>query len=109
MRIAVMGAGGIGGFYGALLSRAGHEVILIARGAHLEAIRYQTGDKGVSLYVRGLIGREREQAGTVPGWLMEIAPPPDDMPLATVYQEQLDRILARGRSKRMTAKDDGEG
>ena len=39
MRIAVMGAGGIGGFYGALLSRAGHEVILIARGAHLEAIR----------------------------------------------------------------------
>ncbi len=39
MRIAVMGAGGIGGFYGALLARAGHEVILIARGAHLAAIR----------------------------------------------------------------------
>ena len=39
MRIAVMGAGGIGGFYGALLARAGHEVILIARGEHLEAIR----------------------------------------------------------------------
>ena len=39
MRIAVMGAGGIGGFYGALLTRAGHEVILIARGEHLEAIR----------------------------------------------------------------------
>ncbi|MEE8436262.1 MAG: 2-dehydropantoate 2-reductase, partial [bacterium] len=39
MRIAVMGAGGIGGFYGALLVRAGHEVTLIARGAHLAAIR----------------------------------------------------------------------
>lgn len=39
MRIAVMGAGGIGGCYGALLSRAGNDVTLIARGAHLEAIK----------------------------------------------------------------------
>jgi 2-dehydropantoate 2-reductase len=39
MRIAVMGAGGMGGYFGALLARAGEEVTLIARGAHLEAIR----------------------------------------------------------------------
>ncbi len=39
MRIAVMGAGGVGGLFGALLSRAGHEVAFIARGQHLEAIR----------------------------------------------------------------------
>ena len=39
MRIAVLGSGAVGGFYGAKLARAGHDVILIARGAHLEAIR----------------------------------------------------------------------
>jgi 2-dehydropantoate 2-reductase len=39
MKIAVMAAGGVGGYCGALLARAGHEVTFIARGAHLEAIR----------------------------------------------------------------------
>ncbi len=39
MRIAVMGAGSIGGYFGGMLSQAGNEVTLIARGAHLEAIR----------------------------------------------------------------------
>ncbi|HKV45936.1 MAG TPA: 2-dehydropantoate 2-reductase [bacterium] len=39
MRVAVMGTGGTGGFYGGLLARAGEEVTFIARGAHLEAIR----------------------------------------------------------------------
>lgn len=38
MRIAVMGAGGTGGYFGAILARAGEDVTLIARGAHLEAI-----------------------------------------------------------------------
>jgi 2-dehydropantoate 2-reductase len=39
MRVAVIGAGGIGGLYGALLARAGHDVRFLARGKHLEAIR----------------------------------------------------------------------
>ncbi len=39
MRIAVMGAGGMGGYLGARLALAGQDVALIARGAHLEAIR----------------------------------------------------------------------
>lgn len=39
MRIAVLGAGGVGGYYGGLLSRQGHAVQLLARGPHLEAIR----------------------------------------------------------------------
>lgn len=38
MRVAVMGAGGLGGYYGAMLARAGADVHLIARGAQLEAI-----------------------------------------------------------------------
>ena len=39
MRIAIYGAGGLGGFYGARLACAGNDVGFIARGAHLEAIR----------------------------------------------------------------------
>jgi 2-dehydropantoate 2-reductase len=38
MRVAVVGAGGIGGYYGGLLARAGHPVGLLARGEHLRAI-----------------------------------------------------------------------
>jgi len=41
MRIAVLGSGGIGGYYGALLAKAGHEVLFVARGAHLDAMRRQ--------------------------------------------------------------------
>ncbi len=39
MKIAVMGAGGVGGFFGGRLARAGLDVTFIARGKHLEAIR----------------------------------------------------------------------
>ncbi len=39
MRIAVMGAGSTGGFFGGMLARGGNDVSLIARGAHLETIR----------------------------------------------------------------------
>ncbi|HZQ13675.1 MAG TPA: 2-dehydropantoate 2-reductase [Pseudolabrys sp.] len=39
MRIAAMAAGAVGGYYGARLADAGHDVFFIARGAHLEAIR----------------------------------------------------------------------
>ena len=39
MRFVVYGAGAIGGVVGGRLHTAGHEVVLIARGAQLEAIR----------------------------------------------------------------------
>jgi 2-dehydropantoate 2-reductase len=39
MRIAVYGAGGVGGYFGGRLAQAGADVHLIARGAHLEALR----------------------------------------------------------------------
>ncbi len=39
MRIAIMGTGGMGGFYGGLLAAQGRDVTFIARGAHLDAIR----------------------------------------------------------------------
>jgi 2-dehydropantoate 2-reductase len=50
MRIAVIGAGGIGGPYGASLAKAGADVTFVARGAHLAAMRQNglriEGDRG---------------------------------------------------------------
>jgi 2-dehydropantoate 2-reductase len=39
VRIAVMGTGGVGGYFGGLLARAGEAVAFVARGEHLRAIR----------------------------------------------------------------------
>ena len=39
MKIAVMGAGAVGCWFGGMLARAGHEVTLVARAGHVEAIR----------------------------------------------------------------------
>src|SRR5437660_8435650 len=55
MRVAVLGSGGIGGYYGALLKRSGHDVAFIARGAHLEAMQR-----------RGLTVRTSEGESTIP-------------------------------------------
>jgi len=45
MRIAVVGAGGVGGGFGAALAKAGADVTFIARGAHLAAMK----DKGLRI------------------------------------------------------------
>jgi len=45
MRIAVMGAGGVGGYFGGRLAQAGHQVSFVARGKHLNALR----TKGLTL------------------------------------------------------------
>ncbi|HUL23656.1 MAG TPA: 2-dehydropantoate 2-reductase [Thermodesulfobacteriota bacterium] len=39
MKIAIMGTGGVGGYYGGLLAHSGEDVTFIARGPHLRAIR----------------------------------------------------------------------
>jgi len=39
MRIVVVGAGGVGGYFGGKLALAGEDVTLVARGAHLDALR----------------------------------------------------------------------
>ena len=39
MKIAIMGTGGVGGYFGGLLARAGNNVTFVARGRHLQAIR----------------------------------------------------------------------
>src|SRR6266478_4365132 len=55
MQIAVLGSGGIGGYYGALLAKTGHDVVFIARGTHLEALQRQ-----------GLTVRTPEGSSTLP-------------------------------------------
>jgi 2-dehydropantoate 2-reductase len=39
MRIAILGSGAVGGYFGARLARAGNDVTFVARGAHLDAMR----------------------------------------------------------------------
>ncbi len=39
MKIATFGVGGVGAYYGGRLAEAGHDVVFIARGTHLEAMR----------------------------------------------------------------------
>jgi 2-dehydropantoate 2-reductase len=49
MRVLVMGSGGVGGYFGGLLAKADHEVVFVARGAHLEALQMN----GLTLIDRG--------------------------------------------------------
>ncbi len=39
MRIVILGAGAVGGYFGGMLARAGEDVVFIARGKHLEAMK----------------------------------------------------------------------
>jgi 2-dehydropantoate 2-reductase len=49
MRVLVMGSGGVGGYFGGILARAGNDVVFTARGAHLEALQ----QNGLTLIDRG--------------------------------------------------------
>lgn len=51
MRIVVMGAGAVGGYFGAKLAVAGHDLVFIARGKHLEALRRD----GLRVYSPGAV------------------------------------------------------
>lgn len=57
MRLCIFGAGAIGGFMGGMLAAAGHEVSLLARGRHLEALK----SNGLTLETGGrrLVSRPR--------------------------------------------------
>lgn len=69
MRIAIFGAGGIGGYLGGRLSQAGEEVVLIARGEHLKAIKEHglrvDSVKGDFVAIPALATDNPTEAGTV--------------------------------------------
>ncbi len=50
MRVAIIGSGGIGGYFGGRLAQGGHEVTFLARGKHLQAIQTQ------GLSVKSILG-----------------------------------------------------
>lgn len=60
MRIVVVGAGGVGGYFGTRLAAAGHDVTFVARGRHLAAIQEH------GLVVRSSLGEFRSAATAVP-------------------------------------------
>jgi 2-dehydropantoate 2-reductase len=62
MKIAVMGAGAVGCYYGAMLARAGHSVVLIGRPALVEAVRKD----GLLLESKQFTGRVPMQADDSP-------------------------------------------
>jgi 2-dehydropantoate 2-reductase len=59
-KVAVMGAGAVGSFYGAMLARAGHAVTLIGRAAHVQAIQRE----GLQLEMDGQRQRVRLDASS---------------------------------------------
>ncbi len=62
MRVAVMGAGAVGCYYGAMLARAGHDVVLIGRPQHVQAVQQH----GLRLQMQGLDVQVPMQACTEP-------------------------------------------
>jgi 2-dehydropantoate 2-reductase len=60
MKIAVMGAGAVGCYYGGMLARAGHEVALVARPQHVEAVKRS----GLRLETNAFDEHVRMQAST---------------------------------------------
>jgi 2-dehydropantoate 2-reductase len=60
MKIAVMGAGAVGCYYGGMLARAGHHVTLVGRPQHVEAIERQ----GLRLETKAFDERIRVSAST---------------------------------------------
>jgi 2-dehydropantoate 2-reductase len=89
MRILMLGAGGVGGYFGAKLARAGEDVTFLARGAHLAAIR-----------ARGL----RVRSATEGEWVVKAAAvddvtglPPADAVFLTVKANDTEAVLERAR------------
>ena len=89
MRIVMLGAGGVGGYFGAKLARAGEDVTFLARGAHLAAIRRD------GLRVRSRIDGE----WTVKAEAVDdlTGRPPADVVFLTVKAQDTEAALERAR------------
>lgn len=86
MKVAVFGAGGIGGYFGGRLAQAGADVVFIARGAHLDALQ-QRGLKVESL--AGDFTLPAVRATGDPASVGEV-----DLVIIAVKSWQLDQALA---------------
>ncbi|GAA1505620.1 2-dehydropantoate 2-reductase [Terrabacter terrae] len=87
MHIAVLGTGGIGGYFGGRLAASGHDVTFLARGPHLEAIREH------GLVVTSVAGDFTVQPAQVTDDLTSIGPV--DAALLAVKTWQLPPVLEK--------------
>jgi 2-dehydropantoate 2-reductase len=83
MRVAVIGAGGVGGYFGASMARAGHVVRFFARGEHLDAIR----SRGLEVREPGEVWNIRVPATGDPEELL-----PSDFAIVAVKSYSLDEV-----------------
>ena len=90
MRVLIVGAGGVGGYFGARLARAGVPVTLLARGAHLAAIQRD------GLRVRSAV--EGESVATVTAVADVMGLPPADAVLFCVKSFDTETAAAALRS-----------
>jgi 2-dehydropantoate 2-reductase len=90
MRLVILGAGGVGGYFGAKLARAGVDVTFVARGAHLAAIRAS------GLRVRS--SGDEEFVVSVPAVEDTAGLAPADAVLLTVKAFDTEVALARARA-----------
>lgn len=88
MRIVVIGAGGVGGVFGGELARAGHDVTMFARGAHLDALR----QRGVT--VRAPDGEFTARVGAT-GSIAEL--PESDLAVVAVKSYSLPDVIPVAR------------
>ncbi|CAL9591998.1 ketopantoate reductase family protein [Streptomyces sp. enrichment culture] len=88
MRYIIIGAGAVGGTVGGRLAQAGHEVVLVARGAHLQALR----EHGLRLVTPDGTRTHRLPAVDGPGTLGELRP--DDVLVLAVKTQDSAAALA---------------
>ena len=92
MRIAVIGAGGVGGYFGARLAAAGEDVSFIARGAHLEAMRRD------GLRIESGLGDFTVKPVRAAVSAIELGPEPFDLVVIAVKLWSTDEAVAAARS-----------
>ena len=89
MRILMLGAGGVGGYFGAKLARAGEDVTFLARGRHLAAMR------ATGLRVRSAIDGESLTKVAAVDDLAGV--PPVDVAFLSVKANDTEAVLERAR------------
>ncbi len=92
MRFTVLGAGGVGGYYGALLARAGNDVAFLARGANLAALR----ERGAEIRTPADTPGERFHA-RIAAYEDAARLPPCDVAIVAVKSYALDDVAPAAR------------